>query len=52
MYLEVTDTYADQRQSRDLRRGDMVGLHFWLSPNQNWYDLIVTTDADPGFVRQ
>ena len=52
VYLEVTDTYADQRQSRDLRRGDMVGLHFWLSPNQNWYDLIVTTDADPGFVRQ
>ncbi|HET7882679.1 MAG TPA: phospholipase C, phosphocholine-specific [Acetobacteraceae bacterium] len=50
--VEVTDTYSGQVQSKDLARGDVVGLHFWLSPNQNWYDLVVTTNVDPGFVRQ
>ena len=51
--LDVTDTtHTNEMRSKDLAPGDTVGLHFWLPPNHNWYDLIVTTSADADFVRQ
>ena len=50
--VDVTDTYTNEMRSKDLAPGDTVGLHFWLPPNHNWYDLIVTTSADADFVRQ
>ncbi len=50
--VDVTDTYTNEMRSKDLAPGDTVGLHVWLPPNHNWYDLIVTTSADADFVRQ
>ena len=50
--VDVTDTYSGDVRSKHLAPGATAGLHFWLSPTHNWYDLIVTTSEDPDFVRQ
>ncbi len=50
--VDVRDGYTGQVRSETLAPGAAAGLRFWLPPTANWYDLTVTTGADPDFIRQ
>lgn len=51
-HLTVTQSYGGAAETYPVRAGATVKKSFDLRASKRWYDLSVTSDSDPGFLRR